>query len=120
MDHPDFGYGRSVYKVMPEKVTMEEAELICGRTLPGGGKLLEVYSQDELDEIDFELIIRHRGYKFQYWLFGSLDEAFLYHKIEHMPEPGKLKTNVRNIYDFPKMEIFIIVIVATSEFEHIF
>ena len=89
VDNPDFGYGRSVYKVMPDKVTMEEAELICGRTLPRGGKLLEVYSQDELDEIDFELIIRHRGYDFQYWLFGSLDEAFLYHKIERMPNPGR-------------------------------
>ena len=55
----------------PEMKAM--AEQMCDEHLYGG-HLVEIDTQEEMDEITRELVIRHVGHQFEYWAAGNITE----------------------------------------------
>ena len=70
---------------------MDTALNSCQQELEGGGWLLSIESQTEIDDIAMELVMRHEGTELEYWVFGNITDNFTSSLITVPPQPGRLR-----------------------------
>ena len=85
----DFQINRSLYKILADKMDMKTALQTCQNELEGGGWVLSVESQSEMDDIATELVIRHEGTELEYWVFGNITDNFTLSQLTVPPQPGE-------------------------------
>ena len=86
----DFRIDKSLYAILADKMGMKKALQTCQNELEGGGWVLRVEPQAEIDEIASELVNRHKRTELEYWVFGSMTYNFTLPNITVTPHPGRL------------------------------
>ena len=69
---------------------MTTALQACQDELEGGGWVLSLESQAEINDIATELVIRHEGPELEYWVFGNITDNFTLSTISPLPQPGSI------------------------------
>ena len=67
----------------------QSAEDTCQDTLEGGGWVLRPASEDEIDQITMELVIRHEGEQLEYWIDRNTAENLTFNMDRQATQPGR-------------------------------
>ena len=90
MEDYDFRLNTSLYKILGTKMNMTTALNTCQNELEGGGWVMSVKSESEINEIATELVMRHEGYELEYWVFGNVTDNFTLSQLSSPPQPGNI------------------------------